>query len=95
MDLAGKEPICNTKIWVSGRLECKTRITRLTWALQETEMNQKFATFHDTWCKTVLGFREISSKTRARIIRYGGNYSELCGVMFWLYGSVVFLLNVL
>ena len=82
MDPAGKDSVCETRIWVSGRLEYRTRNTRLTRALQETKENRNFAGFHDTWCKTVLGFRNTSSKIRDRIMRYGGNYSELCGTIF-------------
>ena len=94
-DPAGKDSICETRIWVSGRLEYRTKSTRLTRALAETKENRSFARFHDRWCYAVLGFRRTPSKLRNRLIRYAGNYSELCGVIFWLYASAIFIFNVL
>lgn len=95
MDPAGKDSVCETRIWVSGRLEYQTKNTRLTQALQETMENRSFAQFHDSWCFAVLGLKRASSKMRDRLIRYGGNYSKLCGTLFWLYASGVFFFNVL
>ena len=94
-DPAGKDQICETRIWVSGRLEYRTKTTRLTRALQETKENRSFGRFHDRWCYAVLVFWRTSSKLRDRLIRYAGNYSELCGTIFWLYASAIFIFNVL
>ena len=62
MDLAGKTPICETQFWANDVFEYKTRTIRLPQAQQETEINRMLSKFHDTWRKTLLGFRDISTK---------------------------------
>ena len=67
----------------------------LSRAQQETEVNKRFVDFYNVWCNVVLGFHDIATKTRTRIVSYAGDYSKLCGTAFWIYAGLVFLFNVL
>ena len=63
MDSPGEVSKFETQFWVNDVLQYETRTAKLSLVQQETEIKRRFLDFHDMLCETVLGFREITTKS--------------------------------
>ena len=71
MDLADTASNCETRqVWVNGDIQYSTQVIRLSRSQQKTKINKRFMDLHNVWCKVVLGFCDITTETRARMLSY-------------------------
>ena len=88
---ASKLPKCEQRfVRVDGIL----RDIWLSRSLQEKQINREFLEFHVEWCEKVRKFTATQARINTRFKIWAGKYEELCDTAFWLYASLIFLLNV-